>query len=47
MNIIKRLKMYCTLTGVSVAEIHARTGLSRQTDHLQDLADGSLHNRDT
>lgn len=31
MNIVKRIKMYCTLTGVSVAEIHARTGLSRQT----------------
>ena len=31
MNIIKRIKMYCTLTGIGVAEIHARTGLSRQT----------------
>ena len=31
MNIIKRIKMYCTLKRISVAEIHTKTGLSRQT----------------
>ncbi|HPS31064.1 MAG TPA: helix-turn-helix transcriptional regulator [bacterium] len=31
MSIVKRFKMYCDMTGLSVCELSRRTGLSRQT----------------